>query len=376
MRIAQVSPLYESVPPRLYGGTERVVSYLTEELVQQGHEVTLFASGDSATTARLVPGCPEALRSAGSCLDPLAHHVLMLEQLFQRAEEFDIIHLHVDYLYFSLSRRSTVPSVTTLHGRLDLPDLQPLFREFSDTRVISISDAQRAALPGANWLGTVYHGLPEDRHTFYQGAGDYLAFVGRISPEKRVDRAIEIARRAEMPIKIAAKIDKQDREYFERDIAPLFVLPHVQYLGEIGESVKWELLGHARALLFPIDWCEPFGLVVIEAMACGTPVIACRKGSVPEVMVDGVTGFIVDTVDEAVCAVGHVRELSRAACRRVFEERYTAARMARDYVKIYDQVLAPAPSPVLIAAGVPRYAREIVSAANRPTLPGNRDFAA
>ncbi|MPZ21335.1 MAG: glycosyltransferase [Luteitalea sp.] len=376
MRIAQVSPLYESVPPRLYGGTERVVSYLTEELVRQGHEVTLFASGDSVTTARLVPVCPQALRSAQSCVDPVVHHVVMMERLFQRAAEFDIIHLHADYLHFSLARRSAVPSVTTLHGRLDLPDLQPLFREFTDAGVISISAAQRAPLPGAHWLGTVHHGLPEDRHPFWDRPGNYLAFLGRISPEKRVDRAVEIARRAGLPLKIAAKVDKVDREYFAREIEPLFVLPHVEYLGEIGEGAKRELLGNAVALLFPIDWCEPFGLVMIEAMACGTPIIAWRNGSVPEVMVDGVTGFIVGTLDEAVCATRRVGALSRAGCRRVFEERYTAARMARDYVTIYEQVLASAPGALLTGAIGLRHAREAVSSSAGPDVSRDEGFAA
>lgn len=342
MRIAQVAPLYESVPPKLYGGTERVVSYLTEELVARGHEVSLFASGDSVTSARLVKACPRSLRLDESVIDHGAHHFVMLEQVYREADNFDIIHFHVDYIHFPVSRRAGRPHVTTLHGRLDLPDLQPLYREFCEMPVIAISDAQRTPLPVASWLGTVYHGLPHDLHAYRPDPGRYLAFLGRISPEKRVDRAIEIARRAGMPLKIAAKVDSADRAYFEQEIQPLLEQPFVEYLGEIGEHQKSEFLGKAYALLFPIDWIEPFGLVMIEAMACGTPVIAWREGSVSEVLENNVTGFIVEGIDDAVAALGRVRVLSRRRCREVFEERFTARRMAKDYLTIYQRVLAGA----------------------------------
>ncbi len=345
MKIAQVAPLYESVPPQCYGGTERVVSYLTEELVRQGHEVTLFASGDSVTQAELVAACPRSLRLHDGCVDQLAHHVLMLEQVFRQAERFDVLHFHCDYLHFPLSRRAWVPHVTTLHGRLDLPDLQPLYREYAEQPLVSISDAQRGPLPWVNWQGTVYHGLPLDLHTFRDGPGQYLAFLGRISPEKRVDRAIEIAKAVGMPLKIAAKVDRADREYYEQQIKPMLrdAGSLVEFLGEVGGATKDEFLGNAHALLFPIDWPEPFGLVMIEALACGTPVIAFPKGSVPEVMTDGVTGFVVSSVEEAARAVGRVGELSRRRCREVFEERFSAPRMARDYLAIYRRLpdLAP-----------------------------------
>jgi glycosyltransferase involved in cell wall biosynthesis len=345
LKIAQVAPLYESVPPTCYGGTERVVSYLTEELVRRGHDVTLFASGDSVTRARLVAGCPRSLRLNRDCVDQLAHHVVMLEQVMQRAGEFDVIHFHCDYMHFPLSRRCPTPHVTTLHGRLDIPDLQPLYRTFADQPVISISDAQRGPLAFANWQGTVYHGLSLDLHTFREEPGDYLAFLGRISPEKRVDRAIAIAQAVGLPLKIAAKVDAADRVYYENEIRPLLdrAGPQVEFLGEVGGPEKDEFLGRARALLFPIDWPEPFGLVMIEAMACGTPVIAWRRGSVPEVMDDGVTGFIVESVEDAVRAVGRVGELSRLRCRKVFEERFSAPRMARDYLTLYGRLLQREP---------------------------------
>jgi glycosyltransferase involved in cell wall biosynthesis len=338
MRIAQVAPLYESVPPKYYGGTERIVSYLTEELVRQDHDVTLFASGDSVTAAQLVPICPRSLRLDGACEDQLAHHVLMLERVMQRVSEFDVLHFHVDYLHFPLSRRQPTPHVTTLHGRVDIPDLVPLHREFHGVPLVSISAAQRAPLPWAYWVATVYHGLPRELYRFHGEPGGYLAFLGRISPEKRVDRAIEIARRAQIPLRIAAKVDRVDREYFVREIEPLFADPLVEYLGEIGESDKEEFLGNAAALLFPIDWPEPFGLVMIESLACGTPVVAFRRGSVPEVLADPRSGFVVDDVDQAVEAVRRVPELSRAACRAVFEQRYDAARMARDYLRVYERL--------------------------------------
>jgi glycosyltransferase involved in cell wall biosynthesis len=340
MRIAQVAPLYESVPPSGYGGTERVVSYLTEELVRQGHEVTLFASGDSITQARLVAPCDRSLRLDKSCIDSLAHHVVMLERVCREAKNFDLVHFHIDYLHFPLSRRMGWPQVTTLHGRLDLPDLPTLYHEFRDMPLVSISDAQRRPIPWANWQATVYHGLPDDLHTFREAPGDYLAFLGRISPEKRVDRAIEIAQRVGMKLKIAAKIDRADREYFEEKIAHLFEDPVVEYVGEIGGKDKDEFLGNAFALLFPIDWPEPFGLVMIEAMACGTPVIAWPCGSVPEVIDDGVTGYVVNSIDEAVAAVERVQWLDRSRIRRQFDERFSVERMTRDYLKVYERLLA------------------------------------
>jgi glycosyltransferase involved in cell wall biosynthesis len=339
MRIAQVAPLYESVPPKYYGGTERVVSYLTEELVHQGHEVTLFASGDSVTKANLVAACRRSLRLNRHCVDQLSHQILMLEHVFQRAAEFDIIHFHVDYLHFPLSRRQPITHVTTLHGRLDIPDLSPLYQEFRDMPVISISNVQREPLPWANWQATVYHGIPADMYRFREEPGTYLAFLGRISPEKRVDRAIEIAKRVQIPLKIAAKVDPVDRRYFKREIEPLLGDPLVEHVGEIGDGEKNEFLGNAYALLLPIDWPEPFGLVIIEAMACGTPAIAYREGAVPEVMEEGLTGFIVEALEDAVKAVQRVPELSRRRCREVFEERFTAARMARDYVRIYERLI-------------------------------------
>lgn len=339
MRIAQVAPLYESVPPKYYGGTERIVSYLTEELVHQGHKVTLFASGDSVTKARLIAPCRRALRLDKTSIDQMAHHILMLEQVFRDAAQFDIIHFHIDYLHFPLSRRQRTPHVTTLHGRLDIPDLVPLYKKFRDIPVVSISDAQREPLPWIDWRGTVYHGLPGDLYTFQEKPGKYLAFLGRISPEKRVDRAIQIAKKVGMEIKIAAKVDATDREYFEEMIKPLLNDPWTDYIGEIGEGEKDEFLGNAYALLFPIDWPEPFGMVMIEAMACGTPVIAYNQGSVPEVIEEGVTGFIVENLEEAVRAVKMVPSLSRKWCRQVFEERFSASRMASDYLLIYNQLI-------------------------------------
>jgi glycosyltransferase involved in cell wall biosynthesis len=339
MRIAQVAPLYESVPPKLYGGTERVVSYLTEELVRQGHDVTLFASGDSVTKARLVPGCERALRLDENCLDHMAHHIVMLEQVFQRVHDFDVVHFHVDYLHFPLSRRQPITQVTTLHGRLDIPDLIPLYSQFREMPVVSISDAQREPLPWANWQATVYHGLPIDRYRFRAEAGDYFAFLGRISPEKRVDRAIRIAQKLGRPLRIAAKVDDMDKQYFGKAIEPLLRDQLVDFVGEIGEEKKQEFLGHAYALLFPIDWPEPFGLVMIEAMACGTPVIAYRSGAVPEVLDEGETGFIVNGLKDAMAAARKIPKLSRARCREVFEERFTSRRMANDYLQVYQRLM-------------------------------------
>jgi glycosyltransferase involved in cell wall biosynthesis len=340
MRIGQVAPLYESVPPKYYGGTERVVSYLTEELVRQGHEVTLFASGDSETEAHLVAACPSSLRLDKHCQNQMAHHFVMLERLFHHAAEFDIIHFHIDYLHFPLSRRELITHVTTLHGRLDIPDLVPLYQEFQDMPLISISNGQREPLPWANWQATVYHGLPVGMYRFREKPGNYLAFLGRISPEKRVDRAIEIAKRAGMPLKIAAKVDPVDSDYFDSVITPLLSNSLVEFVGEISDGEKDEFLGNAYALLFPIDWPEPFGLVMIEAMACGTPIIAYRGGAVPEVMEHGHTGFIVHGMEDAVEAVQRVAQLSRKRCREVFERRFTATRMAHDYVQQFERLIA------------------------------------
>lgn len=346
MKIAQVAPLFESVPPKYYGGTERIVSYLTEELVRQGHQVTLFASGDSVTQAHLVASCPGALRLDKQCVDQLAHSVVLLEQVCRQASAFDLLHFHIDYLHFPLSSRQATPHVTTLHGRLDIPDLVPVYETFPTMPVVSISQAQRVPLSGLNWCGTVYHGLPPELYTFRDTPGTYLAFLGRISPEKGVDQAIAIARRVGMPLKIVAKVDRADEEYFQTVIRPLLRDPLVEYLGEMGEHDKDAFLGQACALLFPIDWPEPFGLVMIEALACGTPVIAYRRGSVPEVLEDGVTGWIVDGYEEAVRAVQRLPLLSRARCRQVFEERFTATRMAQDYVTLYQQLLAKSPRRV------------------------------
>ena len=352
MRIAQVAPLYESVPPKLYGGTERVVSWLTEELVRLGHDVTLFASGDSLTAARLVPACKKALRLDSSCVDQLAHHVVMLDQVFSEKENFDLIHFHVDYLHFPFSRRQPIAHVTTLHGRLDLPDLVPLYRHFRDIPVISISDAQRKPLPWANWQGTVHHGLPRESFSLGGGKGKYLAFLGRTSTEKGLDQAIEIAKRAEMPLKIAAKIDRVDVKYFETVIKPLLDHPLIEFIGEVGYPETNVFLGNAAGLLFPINWREPFGLVMIEAMACGTPVIAYPLGSVPEVMQDRVTGFIVPDLEGAVEAVKRLGEIDRRKCRRYFEQHFNAERMAQDYLNIYQRLVRRESSSITVSDGV------------------------
>jgi glycosyltransferase involved in cell wall biosynthesis len=339
MRIAQVAPLYESVPPHLYGGTERVVSYLTEALVRDGHEVTLFASGDSITDARMVPGCERSLRLSEDCVDPMAHHAVLLDKVVEMAEEFDVIHFHTDYAHFPLSKNLGLRNVTTLHGRLDLPDLEPLYQRFNQMPLVSISHAQREPVGEVNWVGNVYHGLPSDLHVPSEKHGKYLAFLGRISPEKRPDRAIRIALKAGMPLKIAAKVDRADREYFETQIKPLLKNPRIEYIGEITDAEKTAFLGNAYAYLFPIDWPEPFGLTMIEAMACGTPTIAFSCGSVPEILQDGVSGFIVNSEAAAVEAVKRIPELSRASCRAVFDARFTDTRMADEYVRIYGQLL-------------------------------------
>ena len=338
MKIAQVAPLAERVPPKLYGGTERIVSYLTEELVRHGHQVTLFASGDSMTSAKLVPCCDIALRLNPAVKDHLPYQVLMLDQVRERADEFDVLHFHIDLLHFSAFRDLAHRTITTLHGRLDLPDLKPFYTAFSDAPLVSISRNQRRPMPKkVNWAGNVYHGLPSQLLPFKcEAHGNYLAFLGRIAPEKRPDRAIEIALKVGLPLKIAAKVDSADKAYWEEVVAPL-VRTHktVEFVGEINERQKAEFLGNALALLFPIDWPEPFGLVMIEAMAVGTPVIAFRSGSVPEVVDDGISGLIVNTLDEAVAAVGRVAKVDRRKVRARVEERFTADRMAQEYLSIY-----------------------------------------
>jgi glycosyltransferase involved in cell wall biosynthesis len=351
MRIAQISPLTEAVPPKLYGGTERVISWLTEELVALGHDVTLFASGDSCTSARLEAVWPRAIRLDGSIRDPMGLHMTMLEQVRRRADEFDFLHFHLDYYPFSLFSRQTTPFLTTLHGRLDLPELQPVFNTFSSLPVISISNAQRRPVPQAGWVRTVYHGLPADLLGPQAATPSYLAFLGRISPEKRVDRAIRIAERCGLPIKIAAKVDKVDQDYFDEQIKPLMSLPFVDYIGEIADGQKSEFLSGAIALLAPIDWPEPFGLVMIEAMACGTPVIAFNRGSVPEVVDEGVTGFVVEDETSAVAAVTQIPGLSREGVRQRFEERFTARRMATDYLQVYRELAEQASPRLRLATG-------------------------
>jgi glycosyltransferase involved in cell wall biosynthesis len=335
MRIAQVAPLIESVPPKGYGGTERVVSYLTESLVDLGHDVTLFAAGDSRTRAKLVPSIPRSVRLDPARPDWLMWQTMMIDRVFARAAEFDVIHFHVDYVHYLLSKHSRTPCVTTLHGRLDLPDLVPLHRHFHEQALVSISHSQRKPLADSRWIATVYHGLPESLYRFQPTPDDYFAFVGRISPEKRVDRAIEIARATGTRLRVAAKVDPIDEAYFESQVRPLLKHPLVDFVGEIDEVDKQAFLGNARALLFPIDWPEPFGLVLIEALACGTPVVAYRCGSVPEVIEHGITGFIVDDQQEAVQAARHVDRISRLACRNAFERRFTARRMAQHYLAVY-----------------------------------------
>ena len=357
MRIAQIAPLFERVPPKLYGGTERIVSYLTEELVRQGHDVTLFASGDSKTSAKLVRCCDMALRLNPIVKDPLPYHVIMMEEVRKKADSFDILHFHIDFLHAPLVRDIAHRTVTTHHGRLDLPDLVPFYGVFQELPLVSISNDQRSHLPHVNWVGTVHHGLPRDLLPFRpKASGGYLAFLGRISPEKGPDRAIEIAAKAGMPLKMAAKVDRVDQDYWEEKIRPMVEAhPNVEFIGEINEHEKASFLGEAAALLFPIDWPEPFGLVMIESMACGTPVIAFRRGSVPEILEDGVSGFIVETVDEAAAAVARLDALDRARVRAAFERRFTVERMARDYVKIYRDLLARAePLRARRASGRPK----------------------
>jgi glycosyltransferase involved in cell wall biosynthesis len=364
MRIAQVSPLWESVPPKCYGGTERVVSFITDELVRLGHDVTLFASGDSVSAARLEAICPQALRLITGSFNREAPMTLLLERAFSTADEFDLIHSHLDFLGFPIARRCPAPVLTTLHGRLDLPEIEPVYREFAEIPLVSISDAQRQPLPWANWQATVHHGLPRDLYTFHPRQGQYLAFLGRIAPEKCPDQAIAIAARAGIPLRIAAKVDPADRDYFRERIEPLLSHPLVEYVGEITDAEKNDFLGEACALLAPFDWPEPFGLVFIEALACGTPVLAYRRGSVPEIIDDGVTGHICEQLDELTAAVEQVSILDRRRCRQAFEARFTVERMVQDYLDVYEQIVSgpsttalrrhrrPAAKPALTASGI------------------------
>lgn len=345
MKIAQIAPLIESVPPRLYGGTERIVSYLTEELVGLGHEVTLFASGDSITAADLVPCVPKALRLDASVRDPIPYYMLMLDRVRQRAAEFDVLHFHIDQFHFPLFRPIAGRTVTTLHGRQDLPDLLALYLGFDDMPLVSISDAQRRPVPNANFAGTVHHGIPSGLHrAATEARGGYLAFLGRISPEKRPDRAIAIARAVGIPLKIAAKVDRADEVYFRTQIEPLLAGGGVEFIGEINDHQKTQFLGEAQALLFPVDWPEPFGLSMIEAMACGTPVLAFRCGSVPEIVEDRVTGAIVDSMEEAIAALPRVIALDRKRVRQRFDQRFSATRMATDYVDVYRSLVGTSTS--------------------------------
>ncbi len=339
LRIAQVSPLYESVPPKLYGGTERVVYFLTEELMANGHQVTLFASGDSKTSARLVAPVKKSLRLDSTCFDSLAHHMVMLQLVQNELKNFDIIHYHIDFMHYPLSRINGSNHVTTLHGNLNIPDLQNVYDVYHDIPVVSISQEQRRPLFWLNWVGNVYHGIPERLFKPNYNEGKYLAFLGRISPEKRVDRAIETAVKCGLPLRIAAKVDKNDDEYFTGQIKPLLAHPLIEFVGEINEHEKQQFLGEAMALLFPIDWPEPFGLVMLESLACATPVIAYKNGSVPEILEHGRSGFVVNSQAEAARAVESIRSISRRECRKAFEERFTSAAMARGYTRVYQRLL-------------------------------------
>lgn len=342
MRIAQIAPLFEAVPPKLYGGTERVVYSLTEALVEMGHDVTLFASGDSETSAKLEPVWPQAIRLDPDIRDWVSTYAILMEYVYQRAHQFDVLHFHVDYWPNSLFSRLNVPFLTTLHGRLDLPEFAAIYRMFPNVPLISISNNQRSPVPDLGWAATVYHGMPQNLLTPQKVTGerDYFAFLGRISPEKGIERAIRIAQACGVTLKVAAKIDKADQEYFDRDVAPLLKTGGVEFIGEINDAQKPAFLSGAKALLFAIDWPEPFGLVMIEAMACGCPVIAMRRGSVPEVMDDGITGFIVDNVEEAIAACGRLHELDRDRVRAQFDRRFTSHRMAADYVAVYEKLIA------------------------------------
>ena len=339
MKIAQVAPLWESVPPKLYGGTERIVSYITEELVRMGHEVTLFASGDSDTAARLEAVCPQALRLNTGIFNRDAPMLMLQERSLGAEGDFDVIHSHLDFLGFPLARRNPRPVVTTLHGRLDLPELQPVFREFADMPLVSISDAQRRPLPWANWQATIHHGLPAHLYNYHSQPRGYLAFLGRISPEKRPDHAIEVAKRTGLPLRIAAKVDPADLQYYRSEIEPLLDHPLIEFIGEISDAEKNDFVGNALALVCPYDWPEPFGLVLIEALACGTPVLAYRRGSIPEIIEHGTTGFVSENLTEMVAAVERIKEIDRQQCRAFFDQRFTADRMARDYVALYERII-------------------------------------
>ena len=339
MRIAQVAPLWESVPPRLYGGTERIVSYLTEELVRLGHDVTLFASGDSITAARLEAICAHALRLNTGIFNRDAPMTMLMEHALGKTGDFDIVHSHLDFMGFPLARRNPTPTVTTFHGRLDLPELEPVFREYAEMPMVSISNSQRKPVSWANWHATVYHGLPRDLYGLHPNSGDYLAFLGRIAPEKRPDHAIELAKRVGIPLRIAAKVDPADQEYFRTEIEPLLSHPLIDYIGEITDAEKQDFLGHAMALVCPYDWPEPFGLVLIEALACGTPVLAYRRGSIPEIIDDLSTGFVCEGLDEMTAAIKGIPEIDRRQCRQTFEQRFTVERMAQNYLQVYEQVL-------------------------------------
>ena len=371
LRIAQVAPLYERVPPSLYGGTERVVAYLTDELVRRGHDVTLFASGDSETTAKLIAPVPIALRLSGEARDPLSAHVIELSYVFEHADRFDIIHCHMDYPGFLVGRAVSTPVVHTLHGRLDLPYLRPVFEQFRDAQIVSISDAQRTPLRDLDlaWAGTVHHGLPLHRYAYSPEGGDYLAVLGRVAPEKRLDLAIAVALKLGVPLRVAAKVDVADRVYFEREIRPQLNDPLIDFIGEIGDAEKPAFLGGAMALLFPIDWPEPFGLVMIEAMACGTPVVARPCGSVPEVMRPGVTGFVSNTVEEMVDAVKRLDEIDRAECRQWVERQFSVERMTDDYERIYRAVLHREVHP---RRHPDRAARNLVGVHGNEPRPGRR----
>ncbi len=370
MRIAQIAPLYEAVPPRLYGGTERVISWLTEALIAEGHDVTLFASGDSVTSAKLEAVWPRALRLEGRVTNPHALHVTMLEHVARRTSEFDLLHFHLDFHPFSLFSRQATPFVTTLHGRLDLPELRGTFETFPTVPLISVSDSQRAPLSHLNWVGTVLHGMPRNSLKPEPMRRSYLAFLGRVSPEKGVDVAIEIARRSGIPLKIAAKIDTGDSDYFEQIIRPALKTKNVEFIGEIHDAEKSSFLSGALALLMPIRWPEPFGLVMIEAMACGTPVIACKRGSVPEIIDHGLTGFAVSGLAEAVQAVQRLEELSHAAVRRRFEERFTTERMTRDYLKLYRSLLLSNAKPTVF-----KQDRQTIRQPGAYSVPESGDFA-
>jgi glycosyltransferase involved in cell wall biosynthesis len=374
LRIAQVAPLAESVPPQMYGGTERIVSYLTEELVREGHRVTLYASGDSVTSAELVAITPRALRLDPDVIDPLSHTVRLTERVIADADRYDVIHFHMDHLQLGAMRRLRTPSVATMHGRMDLPDLASLYAEFPDVPLVSISDAQREPLPNLNWQATIYHGLPMDQIRATDQPGSYLAFLGRTSPEKGLDQAIAIARRSRLPLKVAAKVDSVDAGYFERDIRPMLT-GEIEFVGEIAEEEKDEFLGRAAAVLFPIDWPEPFGLVMIEAAARGTPVLAYRRGSVGEVIDEGVTGMVVEDADQAVAALPTLLSLPRAEVRRAVEERFSVARMAQGYVEVFERLMTTMrreDAALAIGGGQPVITSERVAVSDLATMNGGK----